>query len=96
MLELKGLEPHLDGTGRDRLCRIQTLLENIGRELHQIARELRPTSLDDLGLEMAVTNLASEWSQRSGIDIDVHFAAPDAARLPGDVQTALHGIVQRP
>jgi PAS domain S-box-containing protein len=79
---------------RDRLQQLQALSELIGREVHHLALELRPTALDDLGLKTALANYAERWAERSGVELDFHDAGLDSARLPGPIETALYRVVQ--
>lgn len=60
------------------------------REMSQL---LRPTILDDFGLDAALRSLAESFSQRTGIE--VHFESNLAGRrLPDDVETNLFRIAQ--
>ena len=79
---------------RDRLQDLQALTDLIGREVHHLALELRPTALDDLGLQAALANYAEEWSERSGVEVDFHGTGLDGDRLPAPVETALYRVVQ--
>lgn len=79
---------------RDRLQSLQSLTDLIGREVHHLALELRPTALDDLGLQAALANYAEGWSERSGVEVDFHGSGMDAERLPSPVETALYRVVQ--
>jgi PAS domain S-box-containing protein len=61
--------------------------------VRRIATELRPRVLDDVGFGEAVAWQASEFARRSGIAVDVDFAA--AACVTDDaIATALFRIVQ--
>jgi signal transduction histidine kinase len=95
-LGLKALE---DATpdpspARPHLARLRDLTDLIGREAHQLALELRPTALDDLGLQAALANYAEGWPARSGVELDFHAAGPDTGRLPEAAETALFRVVQ--
>jgi len=79
---------------RDHLQSLQSLTGVIGREIHQLALELRPTALDDLGLLAALANYTEAWSDRTGITIDFHAAGLNAERLSAEIETALYRIVQ--
>jgi len=79
---------------RERLQSLQALTDLIGREIHNLALELRPTALDDHGLESALSNYADGWAERSGIKVDFHGTGLDGARLPSPVETALYRVVQ--
>lgn len=101
-LGLKGLEralaanPESDSVGRDlaeRIRWLQDLTGTIGRDLHRVASELRPTALDDLGLPHALATLAMDWCARCGVEADVQVVGSDE-RLPDDVATAIYRVVQ--
>ena len=78
----------------DKLKGLQTLTDLIGREIHNLALELRPTALDDLGLEVALANYVEGWTERSGIEVDFHCTGIDGIRLPVLIETALYRVVQ--
>lgn len=76
-----------------RAGQLRTLVSTLGRELHAIAVRLRPKALDDFGLEAALAAFVEEWSQQSGITVDLH--APRATeRLPAAIESAIYRIVQ--
>jgi signal transduction histidine kinase len=79
---------------RARLQQMQELADLMGREVHQLALELRPTALDDLGLQTALSNYVEAWSERSGAEADFHGTGLDDERLPPAVETALYRVVQ--
>jgi PAS domain S-box-containing protein len=79
---------------RERLQQLQELADLMGREVHHIALELRPTALDDLGLQTALGNYTEEWSKRSGIEIDFQSTGLGEKRLPSAIETALYRVVQ--
>ena len=100
-LGLKGLERALDGSGGsshgegliDRVRWLQNLTGTIGRDLHRVASDLRPTALDDLGLPRALAALAMDWSSRYEVDADVQVIGSED-RLPDEVATAVYRVVQ--
>ncbi|MBI9045305.1 MAG: hypothetical protein JEZ06_12520 [Anaerolineaceae bacterium] len=70
---------------------IKALLKN----LRQFCTNLRPPMLDILGLGAAVRSFASDWSRKSGID--VQFDLPETTMLeaiPEDVSVNLFRLVQ--
>jgi PAS domain S-box-containing protein len=80
--------------GRKRLQQLQELTDLLGREVHQLALQLRPTALDDLGLHTALMNYAEEWAARSEVEVDFHSTGLERLRLPPPIETALYRIVQ--
>jgi PAS domain S-box-containing protein len=95
-LGLKSLEGVTPETwaGRERLRQLRDLTDVLGREIHELALELRPTALDDLGLHTALVNYAEAWSARSQVVFDFHGADLERERLPSPIETALYRIVQ--
>jgi signal transduction histidine kinase len=62
--------------------------------LHRIASELRPTSIDDLGVAKALADHIAAWSERFGIDVDYHCLNVDLDGLPADIGTVVFRICQ--
>jgi PAS domain S-box-containing protein len=95
-LGLKVLEASLPaGTpGRLRLRELQEAVDRMGRNTHEMALELRPTVLDDLGLRAALEFLIERWSERVSVPVDFHFATPETGRFDPDVETTIYRVVQ--
>jgi len=94
MLELKDIESMSDGCERDRLRLLRLQMEQMGKALHHVAWELRPASLDELGLASALANYAAEWSEQYGIESDFHCADPEIDELSNEMRTTIYRIVQ--
>ena len=62
-------------------------------EIRNLAYDLRPTMLDDLGLVPAVRWYGRNCRTRSGLDVAVEVTGLDE-RLPPQIETALYRIVQ--
>jgi two-component system CheB/CheR fusion protein len=95
MLALKALES--DTSGGDaptKLRELRAIAEQIGREVHQLASQLRPVALDELGLSRALSGYLDAWAARSGISVDFFCTGIDEPRLPPVVETTLYRIVQ--
>jgi signal transduction histidine kinase len=60
--------------------------------LRELAVELRPKALEDFGLGPAVERLAAEFSERTGIPVDV--VADTRGRLPGELELAAYRAVE--
>jgi len=79
---------------RARLGELRGITTSLLDEVRRLARGLRPSVLDDLGLAAALERYAADYTQAHGIEVDV--VAPDLAlvRLPAEVETALYRIAQ--
>jgi signal transduction histidine kinase len=77
---------------RGRLDSLRGITTALLDEVRRLARGLRPSVLDDLGLAAALEHLAAEYTHAHGFAVDV--VAPDLARLPAEVETALYRIAQ--
>jgi len=62
--------------------------------VQRMARGLRPSVLDDLGLEDAIERLGLEVSLANGFVVDVHATGPRLPRLPEEIETALYRVTQ--
>ncbi len=95
MLGLRAAIDHIrDPEAAKEARRLHDLANRIGQEVHRVALELRPTALDDWGLQTALTNYAAEWSRRARIPVQSRFVGIDRRRLPPPVETALYRTVQ--
>jgi two-component system sensor histidine kinase UhpB len=94
ILELKGIESAVDQAGRDRIRQLRGQMEEMGKTLHRVAWELRPASIDELGLASALGNYVSEWSAQYGIEADFHCSDPKLDALSEEVRTTIYRVVQ--
>ena len=64
-------------------------------EVHRLAWGMRPSILDDFGLDSALSRLVEEISEHSETQIDYEYSAhPGAGRVPGQVEVALYRLAQ--
>jgi len=94
MLELKDIESTSNKDDRNRLRLLRAQLEQMGKALHNIAWELRPASLDELGLASALASHVAEWSEQYGIETDFHCADPKVDELSDEIRTTIYRVVQ--
>lgn len=93
MLDLRNIEPHVDASGHPRTHALRDKLENVSKTLHQVAHELRPASIDDLGLFTALADYIEEWRERFILPVDFHCrGCPE--QLSEELRTAIYRIVQ--
>ena len=100
---LLGLEslarvPDLPPAAVNQLSYLTETTKEFELDVHSLALELRPATLDDLGLEAALSSFAREWARRHDQRIKVvfnssGFANPDK-RLAFDVEVAIYRVVQ--
>jgi two-component system, NarL family, sensor histidine kinase UhpB len=75
------------------LAEIRALANKAMQELLTLARQLRPTVLDDLGLKAALSGHVTELERQSGIDAGFESVG-DVASLPAEVQTVVYRVAQ--
>ncbi|MEZ5799601.1 MAG: cache domain-containing protein [Nitratireductor sp.] len=68
-------------------------LENAIAEVRRISMDLRPSILDDVGLAAAIKSLASDFSARCAIKVDV-IAERVGSGIPDAAKTALYRVTQ--
>jgi PAS domain S-box-containing protein len=74
---------------------LQGIADNLMKQMHHLAWELRPATLDNLGLEPALRQQVQDWSRQSGIPADfVARGLQPGLRMHADVETALYRVVQ--
>src|SRR3954447_12067742 len=75
------------------LAETKALANQAMEELLMLARQLRPTALDDLGLKAALSGHVKELGRRSRISTSFDSEG-DFSRLPADVQLVLYRVAQ--
>ena len=94
MLEMKDIEKSAADTDRKRFRLLRLELEQIGQILHRIAWELRPASIDELGLTSALANHLREWSSQYDIAADFHCGDLRIDELSQEICTTIYRVVQ--
>ena len=94
LLGLKSLEESKDMDGLKGS--VAALRDRVVETLHDVRRlaiELRPSALDDFGLEPALERLTAGFAEQTGIRVELESRLKDD-RLPEEVETVLYRIVQ--
>ncbi|HTY63055.1 MAG TPA: sensor histidine kinase [Acidobacteriota bacterium] len=80
----------------DSLCfHIEDTIRKIIEEVHRLAWGMRPSILDDYGLESALARHIGEVIKTARLEIDYQFLSPDGLkRLPIGVEVSLYRIAQ--
>lgn len=90
MMEMKGI------TDTDLMGKLKTTHSdavNVGKEIVQLMKELRPILLDELGLSAAIHRYAKDNLQTQGVNVAVEFDGTDQ-RFPPEVEITLYRIAQ--
>ena len=77
-----------------RTSELKAIVSDTLDGVRDLALELRPSVLDDLGLAPALQHYARAWTGRHGLAIDFQMVGLDGLRMPPPVETALYRIVQ--
>jgi two-component system CheB/CheR fusion protein len=95
-LNLSSVKEHLGEQSelQEQLEQTQELAKQIDADLDFLAWELRPASLDELGLVAAIEGFIQDWSKHFGIAADFHTAGLAAIRLQSDIEINLYRIAQ--
>ncbi len=73
---------------------LDAIARHLDHDVEELVWQLRPTALDDLGLQAALANYIQEWSERAGIATALHTSGLLDYRLTSEVETALYRIAQ--
>jgi len=79
--------------GRHKIADLKSMTSAVSREVHELSWELRPTALDDLGLEAAIANYLENWSGRLNLNVDF-VGNLGGRRLPAPVEITLYRVLQ--
>lgn len=93
LLRLEALRGHAPPELAAELAETKALAYRAMQELLALARQLRPTALDDLGLKAALAGHVTDLDREAGIDASFS-AAGDLARIPAEVQLVLYRVAQ--
>ncbi len=79
---------------RLRIDELKNTANTIQVNLHKLAVNLRPASLDHLGLVTTVRQYIAEFNRQYDIPVDFEAVGMEGRRLPIEVETALFRIIQ--
>ena len=87
-------EPENQEKVEEHLKKISELSHNLQNDLHRLAANLRPASLDHLGLVKALEQYVMDFSNQHSIAVDFEAVGLENTRLPADIETSLFRVVQ--
>ena len=85
-----------DGMISNSVCHnVEKAIRQSIAEVRELAWGMRPSILDDYGLDSALARHIQDVSKHSGLNIDYHFSSsPGLDRLPGRIEVSLFRITQ--
>jgi two-component system, NarL family, sensor histidine kinase UhpB len=93
LLRLEALAQDSPEARVEEVNELKRLVNQAMEELLNLARQLRPSALDDHGLMPAVETQLKRFSARTGVEVTLNVDG-DPDSLPEDVQTAVYRILQ--
>ena len=83
-----------DATVHEHLERTREAFDRLNSSVDFLAWELRPPSLDLLGLDAALESYVKEWSQQFGVEAVYEGVGVSGLRLAAEAETNLYRIIQ--
>jgi two-component system sensor histidine kinase UhpB len=93
LLRLQALSEDAPEPLAPQIAALKTLVNQAMEELLRLARQLRPASLDDLGLLAAIEGQLARFSEQTGIQAALHSEGTPEA-ITEDQQTVIYRVVQ--
>lgn len=95
LVGLKGVEASQDlGQARVSAGSLRALVSSALEGVQRIARGLRPSVLDDLGVEEALERLTTDCARANRFVVDLQVTGPRLPRLPESLEIALYRVAQ--
>jgi signal transduction histidine kinase len=92
--QLEEVEDEMAGEDeRQELGKIRDGIRQVVGNLRQVCSDLRPPTIDRHGLSAAIRSLASQWSEQSGIPVELNIDA-GLGRLPEPIELSVFRIIQ--
>lgn len=91
-IELEEAKRGIPSAKRQRIQKVEALLDQVEKQLRSFSHDLRPTVLDDYGLMPALQTFAERFSKRVGLAVLIDGTVE--TRLPNAVEAALYRVAQ--
>ncbi|MEJ2563252.1 MAG: ATP-binding cassette domain-containing protein [Anaerolineales bacterium] len=78
---------------KEDLLQIRNTIRMFVSDLRRICSDLRPPTIDSLGLGSALQSYTQDWSERTGIDLTLNLDS-NLGRLPEAIELSIFRIVQ--
>jgi signal transduction histidine kinase len=79
---------------QSKVVTLKNMATDLQENLHRLAINLRPASLDHLGLVTALEQYVSDFKRQYDIQIEFEAVGMQDRRLPPEVETAIFRVVQ--
>ena len=79
---------------RDKIEELKSTTNEIQENLHKLAVNLRPASLDHIGLVATLRQFIAEFNRQYNFPVDFEAVGMEGKRLPSDVETTIFRIIQ--
>jgi len=86
--------PDISPEIRQRLSRLSGTVQGTITAVRQLAYDLRPPGLDQLGLVQSVFQLCEDFSENTGLKVDFQAAGMDDLRIDPDIEINLYRLFQ--
>ena len=93
LLRLEALDQDVPEHNPDEVAEIKRIVNQAMEELLNLARQLRPSALDDHGLEAAIDTQLKRFAARTGVEAQFRTNG-DPSSLGEDAQTAVYRTAQ--
>jgi two-component system sensor histidine kinase NreB len=77
-----------------RASEMESLVDEMLENLHRLSMNLRPATLDHLGLTAALDQYVDAFSRQHKVDVQYETIGLDGERLSPEVETTLYRILQ--
>ncbi|MFW7524289.1 cache domain-containing protein [Vibrio ostreicida] len=78
---------------KQHLAKSQNSLKSAMNEVRHISHQLRPSALDDIGLEAAMSTLLMDFKAHSGTEVEASLSTQEG-KLKSEVATTLYRVAQ--
>ena len=79
---------------RQRVAELSKMLQDSIMVIRDLSYDLRPPSLDQLGLVRTILQYAHDFSEKTGLSVDFTSAGMDHLRLNSDTEINLYRLIQ--
>ncbi len=87
------LDPELPLEIKKRVADLRLMVDELDQMIGELALDLRPSLIDDLGLLPTLNWYVERFSQRAEIEVEIELIGKEK-RLPSEIEIALYRIIQ--